>query len=57
MVRHMRHLGADKNMKKPRHFLDFLVRLRVWYAGVRGHKGKRWDYEPSKWYMGRHKGK
>lgn len=29
-----------------------IVRLRMLYADVRGHHGKRWDYEPSKYYMG-----
>jgi len=23
----------------------------MWYADIRGHHGKRWDYEPSKKYM------
>jgi len=23
----------------------------MWYADLRGHHGKRWDYEPSKKYM------
>ena len=23
------------------------------YADLRGHHGKRWNYEPSDWYMGR----
>ena len=27
----------------------------MWYAEVRGHKGKRWNYEPSEDYFGRHK--
>jgi len=28
------------------------------YADIRGHHGKKWDYEPGEWYMGRHtKGK
>ena len=27
----------------------------MWYADVRGHHGKRWDYEPGEWYMGRHR--
>lgn len=27
----------------------------MWYAEVRGHKGMRWNYEPSEHYMGRHK--
>ena len=31
-----------------------IVRLRMWYADIRGHHGKRWNYEPSEWYMGRH---
>lgn len=34
-----------------------IVRLRMWYADVRGHHGKRWNYEPSEWYMGKHKRK
>ena len=25
------------------------------YADLRGHHGKRWNYEPSDWYMGRNK--
>jgi hypothetical protein len=34
-----------------------LVRLRMWYADIRGHHGKKWDYEPGDHYMGmkRHK--
>jgi len=23
------------------------------YADIRGHHGKKWDYEPGDWYMGR----
>tara|TARA_R100000458_G_C8119640_1_gene139059 strand:+ start:303 stop:482 length:180 start_codon:yes stop_codon:yes gene_type:complete len=34
-----------------------IVRLRMWYADIRGHHGKRWNYEPSEWYMGQHKKK
>jgi len=34
-----------------------LVRLRMWYADIRGHHGRRWDYEPSEHYMGRGKKK
>ena len=30
-----------------------IVRLRMWYADMRGHHGKRWNYEPSKHYMRR----
>jgi len=35
----------------------FIVRLRMWYADIRGHHGKKWNYEPGDWYMGRHKKK
>jgi hypothetical protein len=28
-----------------------IVKLRMFYADVRGHHGKRWDYEPSEHYM------
>jgi len=24
----------------------------MWYADVRGHHGKRWNYEPAEHYMG-----
>jgi len=34
-----------------------IVKLRMWYADIRGHHGKRYNYEPSKWYMGRKKEK
>ncbi len=40
-----------------------IVKFRIWYANVRGHHSKRWDYEPSENYMtghnywGRHKKK
>ena len=27
------------------------------YADIRGHHGKRWDYEPGDYYMGRKKRK
>ena len=32
--------------------IKMLVKLRMLYADVRGHHGKRWDSEPSKHYMG-----
>ena len=35
-------------------FRKLIVKLRMWYADIRGHHGKRWDYEPGDWYMGRH---
>jgi hypothetical protein len=31
-----------------------IVKIRMWYADIRGHHGHRWDYEPSDHYMGRH---
>jgi len=36
-------------------FKKLIVKLRMWYADIRGHHGKRWNYEPSEWYMGQHK--
>jgi len=30
-----------------------IVRLRMWWADLRGHHGKRWNYEPGAHYMGR----
>jgi len=41
----------------PKPVRKFIVKLRMWYADIRGHHGKRWDYEPSEHYMGRHKKK
>ena len=40
-----------------RNFIKIIVRLRMWYADIRGHHGKRWDYEPSEHYMGMNKRK
>ena len=33
----------------------FIVKLRMWYADIRGHHGKKWDYEPSEHYLGNKK--
>jgi len=41
-------------MAKKTFLRKLLVRLRMWYADVRGHHGKRWNYEPGEWYIGRH---
>ena len=30
-----------------------IVKLRMWYADIRGHHGHKWNYEPSDNYMGR----
>jgi hypothetical protein len=32
--------------------VKMLVRFRMWIADIRGHHGKRWDYEPGDHYMG-----
>jgi len=37
----------------PRPVIKWIVKLRMWYADIRGHHGMRWDYEPSDYYMGR----
>jgi len=44
-------------MAKPSKFFKWVVKLRMWWADVRGHHGKKWDYEPGDWYMGRKKQK
>jgi len=43
-------------MAKRTIFRKLIVKLRMWYADIRGHHGKRWDYEPGDYYMGNHKG-
>jgi len=30
-----------------------IVKLRMFYADIRGHHGKKWNYEPGDYYMGR----
>lgn len=32
--------------------IKLLVKLRVLYADIRGHHGKRWNYEPGDHYLG-----
>ena len=29
-----------------------IVKLRMSYCGLRGHHGKKWNYEPADHYMG-----
>ena len=43
-------------MAKRTLFRTLIVRLRMFWADIRGHHGKRWDYEPGDYYMGNHKG-
>jgi len=40
-----------------RKFRKIIVKLRMWYADIRGHHGKRWNYEPGDHYMGMNKRK
>jgi len=44
-------VNVRRRKKMPRPVRKWVVRLRMWYADLRGHHGKRWDYEPSKYYM------
>jgi hypothetical protein len=37
--------------------VKFIVQLRMAVADLRGHHGKRWDYEPSNYYLGMKKSK
>ena len=32
--------------------VKMLVKLRMFYADIRGHHGKKWNYEPADHYMG-----
>ena len=43
--------NAARRRRMPRPVRKWIVRLRMWYADLRGHHGKKWDYEPSKNYM------
>ena len=49
--------AARKRKKMPRPVRKWIVRLRMWYADLRGHHGKKWDYEPSQNYMRKQKPK
>ena len=31
----------------PRPVRKWIVKLRMWWADIRGHHGKKWNYEPS----------
>jgi hypothetical protein len=44
-------VSVKRRRKMPRPVRKWIVRLRMWYADIRGHHGKRWDYEPSDHYM------
>ena len=34
-----------------RKILKLIVKIRMMYCDIRGHHGKKWNYEPSKNYM------
>jgi len=44
-------VSVKRKRKMPRPVRKWIVRLRMWYADIRGHHGKRWDYEPGDHYM------
>ena len=46
-------MGRSKIMPRP--VRKWIVKLRMWYADLRGHHGRRWDYEPSEHYMRKNK--
>ena len=37
-------------------FRKIVVKVRMWWADIRGHHGQVWNYEPGDYYMGSHKG-
>ncbi len=37
----------------PKPIKKWIVKLRMLYADIRGHHGRKWNYEPSEYYMGR----
>jgi len=41
----------------PRSLRKMIVKLRMLYCDIRGHHGKKWNYEPGDHYMGRRKRK
>jgi len=44
-----------KEVRTPK-FKPSIVKARMFWADIRGHHGKVWDYEPGDYYMGSHKG-
>ncbi len=36
-----------------RNIRKLIVKLRMLYADLRGHHGKKWNYEPSEHYLGK----
>ena len=48
-------VSVVRKRKMPRPVRKWIVRLRMWYADLRGHHGTRWNYDPSENYMKRRK--
>ena len=48
----VRNVCVVKGVKMGLKVRKLIVRLRMWYADIRGHHGKRWNYEPGDHYMG-----
>ena len=46
--------GVIREMARRTLLRKLIVKARMFWADIRGHHGKRWDYEPGDWYMGRH---
>ena len=44
-------VSVRRRRKMPRPVRKWIVRLRMWYADIRGHHGKKWNYESSDHYM------
>ena len=52
LIYYLGHVVSVKRKRKmPRPVRKWIVRLRMWYADIRGHHGKRWNYEPGDHYM------
>ena len=47
----MRKIGKKVSIRS-RLVRKLIVKIRMWYADIRGHHGKKWDYEPSHNYLG-----
>ena len=47
----VRNVCVVKGVKMGLKVRKLIVRLRMWYADIRGHHGMRWNYEPGDHYM------
>jgi len=52
LIVYLHHVvNVRRKRKMPRPVRKWIVRLRMWYADIRGHHGKKWNYESSDHYM------